>query len=121
VKSKRAFHLQFASGSAVHNSSWYRSVLSSFVFVSGDKGWASLTPAFPFEEVRPLTGKINGEWREQKFNVVDEFAPELDAFAAAIQTKKPVEPDGRRGHRDMLIVEAIYAPAKRNEPVAIRC
>lgn len=70
-----------------------------------------------FEEVRLLTGKINGEWLERKFKVVDEFAPELDAFVA-IQTKKPV--DGRQGHRDMLIVEAIYASAKRNEPVAIR-
>jgi len=47
------------------------------------EGWACLTPAFPFDEERRLTGKSGGKWFEKKFKVVDEFAPELDAFAAA--------------------------------------
>jgi len=88
--------------------------------VQGDKGWASLTPAFPFDEERRLTGKIAGKWFESKFKVVDEFAPELDAFAVAIRTGKPVEPDGRQGHRDMLILEAIYESANKREPVVLR-
>jgi predicted dehydrogenase len=90
------------------------------VFVQGTKGWACLTPAFPFDEERRLTGKIGGKWFEKKFRVVDEFAPELDAFAAAIRTKKIVEPDGRQGHRDMIILEAIYESARKKEPVGIR-
>jgi predicted dehydrogenase len=67
-----------------------------------------------------LTGKIGGKWFEKRFRVVDEFAPELDAFAAATLTKKPVEPDGRQGHLDMIIFEAIYASARKGEPVGIR-
>ena len=67
-----------------------------------------------------MTGKIGGKWFEKKFRVVDEFAPELDAFAAAIQTKKRVEPDGRQGHRDVIILEAIYESARKNGPVGIR-
>jgi predicted dehydrogenase len=74
-------------------------------------------PAFPFDEERRLTGKSGGKWFEKKFKVVDEFALELDAFAAAIQTKKRVEPDGRQGHRDMIILEAIYESARKKEPV----
>ena len=115
-----SFRMDFASGLLVQGSSTYSSVLSSFLFVQGDKGWACLAPAFPFDEERRLTGKIAGKWFERKFKIVDEFAPELDAFAAAIRSRKPVEPDGRQGHRDMLILEAIYDSARKREPVAIR-
>ena len=115
-----SFRMDFASGLLVEGSSTYSSVLSSFLFVQGDKGWACLAPAFPFDEERRLTGKIAGKWFERRFKIVDEFAPELDAFAVAIRNGKPVEPDGRQGHRDMLILEAIYDSARKREPVAIR-
>ena len=115
-----SFRLNFPSGLLVQGTTTYSSVLSSFVFVQGTKGWACLSPAFPFEVERRLTGNIGGKWIERKFRCVDEFAPELDAFATAILAKKPVEPDGRQGHRDMLILEAIYASARKNEPVAVR-
>jgi glucose-fructose oxidoreductase len=114
-----SFRMHFASGLVVQGTSTYSSVLSSFVFVQGTKGWACLMPAFPFDEERRLTGKSGGKWFEKKFKVVDEFAPELDAFAAAIQTKKIVEPDGRQGHRDMIILEAIYESARKKEPVDV--
>jgi predicted dehydrogenase len=115
-----SFHLQFASGLLVQGSTTYSSVMSSFIFVQGAKGWACLTPAFPFDEVRHLSGKINGKSFERKFKLVDEFAPELDAFADAIQSGKPVEPDGRQGHRDMLILEAIYESARKSQKVGIK-
>jgi len=115
-----SFRMNFPSGLLVLGSTTYSSVLSSFIFVQGSKGWACLSPAFPFEVERRLTGNIGGKWIERKFPRVDEFAPELDSFAAAILTKKPVEPDGRQGHRDMLILEAIYGSARKNEPVAVR-
>jgi len=115
-----SFNLRFAGGLWMQGSSTVSAVLSSFLFVQGSNGWACLAPAFPFDEERRLTGKIAGKWFERKFKVVDEFAPELDAFAAAIRARKPVEPDGREGHRDMLILEAIYDSAKRREPAVIR-
>lgn len=115
-----SFRMHFASGLVVQGSSTYSSVLSSFLFVQGDKGWACLSPAFPFDEERRLTGKVAGKWFERKFKVLDEFAPELDALATAVRTAKSVEPDGRQGHRDMLILGAIYDSARRKEPVVIR-
>ena len=115
-----SFRMHFASGLVVQGTSTYSSAISSFVFVQGTKGWACLTPAFAFDEERRLTGKIGGKWFEKKFKVVDEFAPELDAFAAAIRAKKSVEPDGRQGHRDMCILEAIYESARKNGPVGVR-
>lgn len=115
-----SFRLHFRSGLIVQGTSTYSAAISSFVFVQGDKGWACLTPAFPFDEERVLTGKISGKWFERKFKIVEEFAPELDAFAAAVQTGKPVEPDGRQGHRDMQILEAIYDSARKRDSVVIR-
>jgi glucose-fructose oxidoreductase len=115
-----SFRMNFASGLIVQGSTTYSPLISSFIFIQGTKGWACLSPAFPFDEDRLLTGKLSGKWFERKFPIIDEFAPELDAFAKAIQTKKPVEPDGDQGHRDMLIVEAIYASARKNAPVAVR-
>lgn len=115
-----SFRMQFASGIVVQGTSTYSSVISSFVFVQGTKGWACLAPAFPFDEARRLTGKIGGKWFEKRFRVVDEFAPELDAFAGAIRAKRAVEPDGRQGHRDMIILEAIYAAARNGGSVGVR-
>jgi predicted dehydrogenase len=114
-----AFRMRFPSGLIVEGSSTYGAVLSSFIYIQGTKGWVSLTPAFTFDEERRLTGKIEGRWIERKFKVIDEFSLELDAFAEAIQERRAVEPDGVEGHRDMLILDAIYESASKQEPVAI--
>ena len=50
----------------------------------------------------------------------DEFAPELDVFATAIQTGTAVEPDGEQGLRDMAILHSIYQAARRKKPVKVR-
>jgi predicted dehydrogenase len=114
-----SFRLQFPSGLIVHGSSSYGAALSSLLFVQGTKGWVSLSPAFPFEEERRLIGKISGRSVAKTFKIVDEFAPELDAFAAAIQKTKKVQPDGEQGLRDMKILSAIYDAANKRESVAI--
>jgi predicted dehydrogenase len=93
--------------------------MSSFIFVQGTKGWASLTPAFPFEYERTVTGQIAGRKFERKFRVLDEFALEIDAFASAILKNKNVEPDGVQGYRDMAILHSIYESARNLRPVAI--
>lgn len=115
-----AFRLRFPSGLVVSGSSTYSAAISSFVFVQGSKGWAGLSPAFPFDEARRLTVKIGARQLHRIFPVVDEFALELDAFAAAIQDHRPVEPDGVEGHRDMIILDTIYESARKHESVAIQ-
>jgi predicted dehydrogenase len=114
-----SFSLYFPSGRMVQGCSTYGAALSSFLYVQGTKGWVCLSPAFPFDEERRLSGKIGGRWVERKFRIIDEFAPELDAFSFAIQNACAVEPDGAQGHRDMVICEAIYQAATRQERVVI--
>jgi predicted dehydrogenase len=115
-----SFQMRFPSGLVVQGSSTYGAVLSSFLYLQGTKGWVSLSPAFPFDEERRLVGKIGGQRVERKFRVIDEFALELDAFASAIQNKGTVAADGAQGHRDMIILDAIYQSARRQERVVIR-
>jgi predicted dehydrogenase len=114
-----SFRLQFSSGLLVQGSSTYGAAPSSFLYVQGSAGWASLSPAFPFEEKRKLTAKIGKRHIARTFPLVDEFAPEIDAFASAIQKHGSVEPDGVQGHRDMIILDAIYKSAREKKPVAI--
>lgn len=115
-----SFRLNFPSGLVVQGSSTYAAALSSFVYVQGSRGWASLSPAFPFDEERHLSAKIGGRRLQRTFKIIDEFALELDAFAAAIRQRRPIEPDGAQGHRDMIILDAIYESSRKKEPVAIR-
>jgi predicted dehydrogenase len=67
-----------------------------------------------------LIGKIGKHPIERTFNTVDEFAPEIDAFAEAVQNEGAIEPDGVQGHRDIIIVDAIYKSARNNTSVAIK-
>jgi predicted dehydrogenase len=115
-----SFRLRFPSGLVVQGASTYSAAPSSFLYIQGTKGWVSLTPAFPYEEERLLIGKVAGRMVEEKFGILDEFALELDAFAAAIQNGDAVEADGVQGHRDVIILHAIYESAKTHEPVVIR-
>lgn len=115
-----SFHLRFPSGLVLQGSTTYGSVLMSFIQVHGEKGWASLAPAFAFEDDRRLTGKIDGKLINEDFTAIDEFALELDAFAACIREKHKPEPDGVQGMRDLIIIEAIYKAAKLGRPVPIR-
>ena len=115
-----SFRMNFRSGLVVQAASTYSAAPSSFIHVQGSKGWALLSPAFPFEEERRLTGKLQGCWFERRFKVVDEFAPELDALAAAIQTGGKAEPDGRQGHRDVVILHSIYESARKHARVVVQ-
>jgi predicted dehydrogenase len=115
-----SFRLRFPSGLVLQGTSSWGSVLTSFIQVHGQNGWASLSPAFAFEDDRRLTGKIDGRWFGEEFRAIDEFALELDAFATCIREKRKPEPDGVQGMRDIVIIEAIYRAAKLGRPVPIR-
>jgi predicted dehydrogenase len=119
VEDNIAFRLTHPDGLVCHGSSSYSAVAASFVQVHGEKGWAALNPAFAFEEERRLFGKIQGQWFEQTFKVIDEFALELDAFADCVRRGRDPEPDGMEGWRDIAAIQAIYRSARENRTVPI--
>jgi predicted dehydrogenase len=113
------FRLKFQSGLVALGNSTFSAAISSFLFVQGSKGWLSLCPAFTYEDERHLQGKIAGRVINRCFKPQDEFALELDFFSSAILEKKPIMPDGVQGHRDMIILGAIYESARTHRPVRI--
>ena len=115
-----AFRLDFPSGLILQGTAAYSAVFSSFVHVHGEKGWAELAPAFAFEEERRLSGKIAGQWFEETFAPIDEFALELDDFASCIREGRKPEPDGEQGLRDLIIIDAIYKAVKKRGSVKIK-
>src|SRR5271169_6533081 len=52
IEEGMTFRLKFPSGLIVQGSSTYGATMSSFIFIQGSKGWVSLSPAYPFAEVR---------------------------------------------------------------------
>jgi predicted dehydrogenase len=119
VEDSIAFRLTHPNGLVCQGTSSYSSMAASFLQVHGDQGWAALNPAFAFEEERRLFGKIQGQWFERKFKVIDEFALELNAFTGSIHRGRDPEPDGMEGLRDMATIEAIYRSAQENRRVPI--
>lgn len=106
------FQLKFPGGLLLQASASFGAAQSSFLRAFGEKGWASLDPAFPYDEERRLFGKIAGRWFEKRFPIIDEFALELDAFAKSIRQGRDPEPNGQHGLRDVLIMQAIHQAAR---------
>ncbi len=68
------FRMRFRSGLVVQGSSSYGAALSSLIYIQGTTGWASMAPAFDFNEPRRLIGTIRGRHIDRRFKVIDEFA-----------------------------------------------
>jgi predicted dehydrogenase len=107
-----AFQLKFPEGLFVQASASFGAAKASFLNVLGEKGWASLDPAFAYDERRHLFGQIEGRWFERRFRIIDEFALELDAFAKSIRRGRDPEPDGREGLRDVQVMQSIQQSAR---------
>lgn len=119
VEESIAFRLNFPEGLVLEASASFGAAQSHFLTLHGDRGWAALNPAFAYDEERRLFGKINGRWFEKVFKPTDEFALELDAFAASIRARRDPEPGGIEGLRDMVIMQAIYRAAREGRAVPI--
>jgi predicted dehydrogenase len=119
VEDNITFRLTHPDGLVCQGTSSFSAAAASFVQVHGEKGWAALNPAFAFEEERRLFGKIQGQWFEQTFKVIDEFALELDGFADCIRRRRNPEPDGLEGLRDIATIQAVYRSAQENQTVRI--
>ena len=119
VEESIGFQLKFPEDLLVQASASFGAAQANFLKVFGEKGWASLDPAFAYDEERRLFGKIGGCKFEKRFKIIDEFALELDAFADSIRRKRDPEPDGREGLHDVITMQAIYRAANEGRWVPI--
>lgn len=111
------FQLGFPSGAVASCLSSYNINFLDRFFLSGDKGFAELSPATGYG---PLKGRTNkGEINQP---VVTHQTVQMDEMAAIIlQNKKPVIPvDGEEGMKDLKIIDAIYESVKTGKQIALK-
>jgi predicted dehydrogenase len=114
-----AFTLCFPSGLVAQASTCYSAALSSMLYLEGTLGSVSLMPAFPFEHARALNARIGSEEIHKTFPVIDEFRPQIDAFAQAVRGGALPPSSGFDGYVDMAIIDAIYRSAQAGVPQAV--
>jgi predicted dehydrogenase len=114
-----AFRLNFPDGLVMQGTASWGGAKESFLHVVGEKGWATLAPAYQYDEERRLYGRIGGRWFEKKYKVTNELALEIDAFAECIRRNREPAPNGTEGLRDVAVIEAIYRSAREGLAVKI--
>jgi len=119
VDEHMAFRLNFPGGLVMQATASWGAAKQSFLHVVGDQGWATLVPAFQYDEERRFFGRIGGKWFEKKFPVVNELALELDHLADCIRRHREPAPNGTEGLRDVAVIQAIYQSIHTGRPVKI--
>ncbi|WP_373047085.1 Gfo/Idh/MocA family protein [Vulgatibacter sp.] len=87
--------------------------------VVGTEGDLRLDNAYEYGMPRVRQLDHGGEVEERRFEIVDQFGPELQYFAGCILEDRQPEPDGEEGLADVRIVEAIFRSAAEGRPVRL--
>jgi len=114
-----AFTLNFPDGLVMQAIASWGGAEESFLHIVGEKGWATLAPAYQYDEVRQLYGRLGGRPFQKKYKVINELALELDGLADCIRRNREPRPSGAEGLRDVAVMEAIYQSAREGRPVKI--
>jgi predicted dehydrogenase len=114
-----AFRLNFPDGLIMQAIASWGGATESFFHLVGEKGWATLAPAYQYNEERRLYGRIGGRWVEKKYQIMNELALELDGLADCIRRNREPAPNGAEGLRDVAVMQAIYRSAREGRPVSI--
>jgi predicted dehydrogenase len=118
VEEQVDFMLRFPSGFVASCTSSYGYHDSKCYRLMGTEGWLELDPAFPYTGQAMRLGRKHahpsGEAIEtRKLEAKNQFALEMDHFAACIRDDKAPLTGGEEGLQDMRVIAAIYDSARR--------
>jgi predicted dehydrogenase len=116
VEESVLWEARFPGGAASHCSSSYNAVGVGYFRVLAERGWFGLEPAFNYGGLHGM--RSDGKAIESP--PTDQFAVEMDNFAACILEKTPTRVPGEEGLRDVRIMMAIYESARTGKPVELR-
>lgn len=85
----------------------------------GTRGELTLDPAYEYEGELKLLLSVDGKTTERTFPPHDQFAPELDEFAACILEGRDPEPDGHEGLADVRVIRALFRSAASGRAVRL--
>ncbi len=122
VEATAQFLLKFPSGFTATCSCGYDSHRSQFLRLQGTDGWAELSPAFAYQNLRLRVGqKVEDHDTSNEIMIApkNQFAAEFDHMAECIINNKEPHTPGEEGLQDMRIVAAIYESARTGQRVRL--
>jgi predicted dehydrogenase len=124
VEEQADFSLQFPSGFIASASSSYGYHNAKYLRLLGERGWAEMDPAFPYQGLRLRTsmkpdGGNTEQVAEHKLETKNHFALEMDHMArCALSNREPHTP-GEEGLQDLRIITAAYQAAKERRTIEL--
>jgi predicted dehydrogenase len=122
VEESCQFILRFPSGFIATCTTSYAVHKSQTFRLNGAEAWAEMNPAYAYQGVQlKVTRVVDGNEQTSTIQVADQnqFAAEMDHFAACIQQDKEVLTPGAEGLQDQRITDAIYASARTRQPIKL--
>ena len=122
VEDNVAFTLHFPSGAMSNCLTSYSTHELRRLKLLGGAGWLEIDNAFAYEGQRlRVTRLVDGknEVAERALPAKNQFALELDHFAACVTTGTTPRTPGEEGVQDHVIMEAIYASARTGRRVEL--
>lgn len=122
VEESCQFILRFPSGFMANCTTSYAAHKSQMLRLNGATAWAEMNPAYAYHGlklkfVRVVDGKEQAT--DMQIEEKNQFALEMDHFAACIQQNLDVHTPGEEGLQDQRIMDAIYESARTHRPVKL--
>jgi predicted dehydrogenase len=115
VEETMTFELKFANKISAYCSTTYKVNGINRTTAFADRGSFGLTPAFNYDGIKGW----RSDRKELRFDEPDQFANEMDDFAACIMAGKPTSVPGEMGLRDVRTLMAIYEAARTGRTVSL--
>jgi predicted dehydrogenase len=109
-----AFSMAFPSGIVASCVSTYAAHVSR-VDVAADGGRFGIEPALYYHGIKGF----RSDGKPFAFPDIDQFAAEMDDFAACVRDDKPTRVPGEEGLRDVRIIDALYRSAASGRDVKL--
>ncbi|APR80601.1 glucose-fructose oxidoreductase [Minicystis rosea] len=123
VEETVSFNLRFPSGVMAVCTTSYGAHESRRYRMMAENGWVDLDPAFSYGGLRMHVGRKRDaaveEVSEQRRDERSQFAREIDHFSQCVRNGQKPHTPGEEGRQDVLLMEAIYAAARRGRPVRL--
>lgn len=117
VEEQFDFTLSFPSGFTATCSSSYSCHNTKYMRLHGERGWAEMDPAFPYQGLKLTVSRKSEHGEQEERREIDlgsknHFALEMDHMAECVKNKKTPRTPGEEGMQDQRIITALYQAAE---------
>jgi predicted dehydrogenase len=115
VEESAVWQSRFPSGAIGRCSSSYNVAGGGYLRATAEHGWFSLDPAFNYDGIRGM----RSDGKPISVSEIDQFAAEMDDFAACIRDTRPTRVPGEEGLRDVRLMMRIYESARSGKSITL--